>query len=71
MRTPVAVPVLQINGAQDPAVSPTATTPSELVTASLRHEVITPAGHFPHEETPELFNTQLLDWLDSLTGCRR
>lgn len=63
MRTPIAVPVLQLHGAQDSAVSPTATTPPRLVTASLRHELITPAGHFPHEEAPDLFNTLLVDWL--------
>jgi pimeloyl-ACP methyl ester carboxylesterase len=65
MRTPVAVPVLQVNGAQDAAVSPTATTPPRLVTAPLRHELITPAGHFPHEEAPDLFNSLVVDWLRS------
>ncbi|WUF33120.1 alpha/beta hydrolase [Kribbella sp. NBC_00482] len=66
MRTPVAVPVLQLHGAQDAAVSPSATTPSHLVTAPLRHELITPAGHFPHEEAPDLFNTLLVDWLKGI-----
>lgn len=67
MRTPVAVPVLQVHGAQDTAVSKaSSTTPSELLAGPLRHEVLTPAGHFPHEETPELFNSLLLDWLTHL-----
>ncbi|MFI7060478.1 alpha/beta fold hydrolase [Kribbella sp. NPDC050124] len=65
MRTPVAVPVLQIHGAQDPAVSPTAVTPPHLVKAPLRHEFLTPAGHFPHEEVPDLFNKLVVDWLAS------
>ena len=39
MRTPVAVPVLQVHGAQDAAVSPSATTPPHLVTGPLRHEL--------------------------------
>lgn len=61
MRTPIAVPVLQVHGAQDGVVS--ATTPEGLLTGPLRHEVLTTAGHFPHEETPELFNALLLEWL--------
>jgi pimeloyl-ACP methyl ester carboxylesterase len=68
MRTPVAVPVLQLQGAQDAAVSPTAVTPPDLVTAPLRHELITTAGHFPHEETPDTFNRVLLDWLSATSS---
>jgi pimeloyl-ACP methyl ester carboxylesterase len=64
MRTPIAVPVLQLHGAQDGAV--TATTPARLLTGPLRREVLTTAGHFPHEETPALFNAVLLDWLARL-----
>jgi pimeloyl-ACP methyl ester carboxylesterase len=63
MRTPISVPVLQLHGAQDSAISPTTTTPPQLITAPLRHELIAPAGHFPHEETPDLFNRLLVDWL--------
>jgi pimeloyl-ACP methyl ester carboxylesterase len=63
MRTPIAVPVLQIHGALDSVVSPTATTPPALVTAPLRHELLATAGHFPHEEVPGLFNSLLVDWL--------
>jgi pimeloyl-ACP methyl ester carboxylesterase len=68
MRTPVAVPVLQVHGAQDTAISPTAITPPHLVTAPLRHELIASAGHFPHEETPDAFNGLLLDWLGSFSA---
>jgi pimeloyl-ACP methyl ester carboxylesterase len=64
MRTPIAVPVLQIHGAQDPAVSPTATQ-----LAPVRHALLSAAGHFPHEELPDLFNTQLVDWLASSSGA--
>ncbi|MEU0096155.1 alpha/beta hydrolase [Kribbella sp. NPDC006257] len=63
MRTPIDVPVLQVRGAQDGAVG-AARTPDGLITGSLRYEVLTAAGHFPHEESPELFNRLLLDWLD-------
>ena len=62
MRTPIAVPVLQVHGAKDGAVS--IRTPAGLITGPLRDEVLTAAGHFPHEEDPELFNRLLLDWLD-------
>ncbi|WBQ04977.1 alpha/beta fold hydrolase [Kribbella sp. CA-293567] len=64
MRTPVAVPVLQVHGGLDGAVSKAATvTPAELLAGPSQHEVLTTAGHFPHEETPELFNSLLLNWL--------
>jgi pimeloyl-ACP methyl ester carboxylesterase len=66
MRTPITVPVLQLHGAQDPAVSPAATTPSHLVGGPLHHQLIAPAGHFPHEEAPELFNSALGQWLAAL-----
>jgi pimeloyl-ACP methyl ester carboxylesterase len=32
----------------------------------LQYEVLTTAGHFPHEEAPELFNELLLEWLQTL-----
>jgi pimeloyl-ACP methyl ester carboxylesterase len=66
MRKAIAVPVLQVHGAQDSAISPTATTPPQLVAAPLRHELIAPAGHFPHEEAPDLFNSLVVDWLRSV-----
>ena len=67
MRTPVAVPVLQVQGALDGAVNPTsAATPPDLIAGPLRHEVLTAVGHFPHEETPDVFNALLLDWLATL-----
>jgi pimeloyl-ACP methyl ester carboxylesterase len=67
MRAPVAVPVLQVHGALDGAVNPAnSTTPPELLGGPLRYEVLTTAGHFPHEETPDLFNELLLDWLRTL-----
>jgi pimeloyl-ACP methyl ester carboxylesterase len=70
MRTPITVPVLQLQGAQDAAISPTAATPPDLVEAPLRHEVIASAGHFPHEETADLFNTLLVNWLNGSLNSR-
>lgn len=67
MRTPVDVPVLQVLGASDGAVTAASmTTPSSLTADSYRQEVLTVAGHFPHEEVPELFTSVLLDWLRRL-----
>jgi pimeloyl-ACP methyl ester carboxylesterase len=64
MRRPIDVPVLQLVGADDPAVRRMAVTDSARhVTAS--HDIVTidAAGHFPHEEAPAAFNEALLDWL--------
>jgi pimeloyl-ACP methyl ester carboxylesterase len=67
MRTPIAVPVLQVHGAADGAMNAASTiTPPELITGEWRHAVLTAAGHFPHEETPGQFNKLLLDWLGAL-----
>ncbi|TWD81031.1 pimeloyl-ACP methyl ester carboxylesterase [Kribbella amoyensis] len=67
MREPVTVPVLQLNGGKDSALAPeSAVLPPKLVTGPLRHEVLTSAGHFPHEESPAEFSRVLLDWLRSL-----
>ncbi|HET6296787.1 MAG TPA: alpha/beta hydrolase [Kribbella sp.] len=72
MRTPIAVPVLQVQGGLDGAVVPAAgTTPAELVSAPLRHELLMTVGHFPHEEAPDEFNTVLLDWLADLRKSPR
>jgi pimeloyl-ACP methyl ester carboxylesterase len=65
MRTPIAVPVLQVDGAQDHA-TPLGPTPARLITGPHDHHVITGAGHFPHEETPGVFTSLLLDWLAKL-----
>ncbi len=62
MRTPIGVPVLQIDGAQDPA-TPLGPTPARLITGSHDQHVLTGAGHFPHEEAPGVFTSVLLDWL--------
>ena len=65
MRTPIGVPVLQIDGAQDTA-TPLGPTPPGSITGPHDQQVVTNAGHFPHEETPTLFTPMLLDWLRKL-----
>jgi pimeloyl-ACP methyl ester carboxylesterase len=67
MRPVLTLPVLQVVGVDDPAVSLTAVRRSarhvDRVAGS--HDVIAVdrAGHFPHEEQPEAFTAVLLDWL--------
>ena len=65
MRTPIGVPVLQIDGAQDTA-TPLGPTPPGSITGPHDQQVVANAGHFPHEETPALFTPMLLDWLRKL-----
>jgi pimeloyl-ACP methyl ester carboxylesterase len=62
MRTPIAVPVLQVDGSHDTA-TPLGPTPAGLIDGPHDQQVITGAGHFPHEEAPDLFTEVLLDWL--------
>lgn len=67
MRTPVDVPVLQLDGTHDSATPlGTAPTPPGLVTGPLDHHVLSGAGHFPHEETPARVTELLLSWLAKL-----
>jgi pimeloyl-ACP methyl ester carboxylesterase len=64
MRTPIAAPVLQLHGALDTCVLPqTARGAGRYVDGPYRWRVIDGAGHFPHEERPEVLGTELLGWL--------
>ncbi|MBA2558315.1 MAG: alpha/beta hydrolase [Propionibacteriales bacterium] len=64
MRRPIDVPVLQVNGAVDPAIRRSAIeTSGRHVSGPLGDVVIHGAGHFPHEEASGEFNTTLLSWL--------
>jgi pimeloyl-ACP methyl ester carboxylesterase len=64
MRTPIAAPVLHLHGALDSYVLPqTARGAGRYVEGPYRWRVIDGAGHFPHEERPEIFGTELLGWL--------
>jgi pimeloyl-ACP methyl ester carboxylesterase len=67
MRTPIQVPILQVRGGLDAMVPAAGTlTPPTLAAGPYRHEVLTTAGHFPHEEAADLFNEVLLHWLSTL-----
>jgi pimeloyl-ACP methyl ester carboxylesterase len=64
MRSPVDAPVLHLHGAVDPCVLPqTARGAGRYVEGPYRWKVIDGAGHYPHEERPELFDDELLGWL--------
>lgn len=64
MRPPVAGPVLQVVGVDDPAISLTAVGRSARHVAGVHGVVaLESAGHFPHEEQPESFTATILDWL--------
>lgn len=64
MRRPVPVPTLHIHGELDPVVLPeTARGSGRYVEAPYRWRMIRGAGHFPHQERPDLFDPALLGWL--------
>jgi pimeloyl-ACP methyl ester carboxylesterase len=64
MRTPIQAPTLQLHGALDGCVLPrTARGSGRHVEGPYRWHVIDGAGHFPHEERPDAFNTELRGWL--------
>jgi pimeloyl-ACP methyl ester carboxylesterase len=64
MRRPIQAPTLHLHGALDGCVLPSAARGSgRYVDAPYRWRLVEGAGHFPHEERPERFNTELLSWL--------
>jgi pimeloyl-ACP methyl ester carboxylesterase len=64
MRAAIAAPTLHLHGALDSCVLPrTARGAGRYVEGPYRWRVIDGAGHFPHEERPEVLDTELLGWL--------
>ncbi|MEV6984584.1 alpha/beta hydrolase [Sphaerisporangium sp. NPDC051017] len=64
MRAELEMPTLQVHGALDTCTLPrTAQGSSRYVAAPYRWRLIEGAGHFPHEERPEQFDEELLNWL--------
>jgi pimeloyl-ACP methyl ester carboxylesterase len=64
MRSPIHVPTLHLHGALDPFVLPASAQGSgRYVAAPYRWKLIEGAGHFPHEERPRNFDSQVLGWL--------
>ena len=64
MRTSIQAPTFHLHGALDRCVLPrTARGAGRYVEGPYRWKVIDGAGHFPHEERPDVFNTELRGWL--------
>jgi pimeloyl-ACP methyl ester carboxylesterase len=59
MKRPMTVPVLHMRGDGDPYVLPDPVDRTQRFAPHGRYVSITGAGHFAHEETPELVNEQL------------
>lgn len=64
MATPIDVPVLHVQGADDTAMlTSSAIGSDDFVRAAYSLEVMGGTGHFPHEESPAVFDEILLGWL--------
>ncbi|WP_165990312.1 alpha/beta fold hydrolase [Streptomyces sp. YIM 98790] len=64
MRRPVQVPTLHLHGALDPVMRTRSTAGSgEYVEAPYRWRLFEGLGHYPQEEDPVAFSTELIDWL--------
>ena len=64
MRTPIGAPTLHLHGAVDSCVlTQTARGSGRYVDGPYRWRVIDGAGHFPHEERADVFDTELTGWL--------
>lgn len=65
MRAEIQAPTLQLHGALDTCTLPrTAQGSGRYVAAPYRWRLFEGAGHFPHEEIPDVFDTELLGWLN-------
>jgi pimeloyl-ACP methyl ester carboxylesterase len=64
MRAAIQAPTLHLHGAVDSCVLPqTARGAGRYVDGPYRWRVIDGVGHFPHEERPDAFDTELFGWL--------
>ena len=64
MKLPVRVPTLHLHGALDPVMrTRSAAGSGEYVEAPYRWRLFEGLGHFPHEEDPVAFSTELINWL--------
>ncbi|MFZ0325215.1 MAG: alpha/beta hydrolase [Actinomycetes bacterium] len=65
MRSPIKAPVLQVHGDQDRWLLPASAQGSDqYVTGPYEWRLLDGVGHFPHEEAPDRFDTEVLKWLD-------
>jgi pimeloyl-ACP methyl ester carboxylesterase len=64
MRAAIQAPTLHLHGAVDSCVLPqTARGAGRYVDGPYRWRVLDGMGHFPHEERPQIFDTELIGWL--------
>jgi pimeloyl-ACP methyl ester carboxylesterase len=64
MKRPVLAPTLHLHGSLDPVIRPrSAAGSTAYVEAPYRWRLFDGLGHFPHEEDPVAFTTELVDWL--------
>nr|WP_033218538.1 alpha/beta hydrolase [Kitasatospora phosalacinea] len=64
MKREITAPVLHVQGAADPVLLPrTALGAGEFVSAPYRWRLMPEVGHFPHEEAPEEFSAELIEWV--------
>lgn len=64
MRRPVRVPTLHLHGSLDPVMRTRSVTGSgRYVEAPYRWRLFEGLAHFPHEEDPDLFSSELVSWL--------
>ncbi|MFG2668775.1 alpha/beta fold hydrolase [Streptomyces sp. NPDC048387] len=64
MKRPVRVPTLHLHGSLDPVMrTRSAAGSGEYVEAPYRWRLFDGLGHFPHEEDPVAFSTELVNWL--------
>lgn len=72
MKRPVQVPTLHLHGSLDPVLRTRSSAGSgEYVEAPYRWRLFDGLGHFPHEEDPVAFSTELIDWLKDPEPDRR
>ena len=72
MRSPIVPPVLHLHGGLDQCYCRRWRAGQAGTSRYLPVEAIEGAGHYPHEERPELFDPELLGWLaDPRTRSRQ
>ena len=62
----IAIPILLIWGLQDKMIPPTQAKAIAALNSLVKLVELEDAGHCPHDEYPNLFNSLLLDWLESI-----
>ena len=67
----IEIPMLLIWGLKDRMIPPKQADTIASLNPRLKLIKLEDVGHCPHDECPDLFNSILLDWLESPIGCAR